>query len=377
MRVGVSYFVYPNTGKGGAESWWDIMSKYLLSVDREIEYVVYTNKRGLEFLTTRSDRIILRDIPWNNQVKRIIWHELKLPSYLQKDNIDIFLSLSGANVFPCKSVCKNIVIFHDLGEYHIENKYDPLRMFYRKKICIPLSIQRADRIIAVSETTKNDLINILQVAEDKITLIYNGPSAFNYNSKAVPGGYLREKWGLGKLPFLFYPCRTDFIGKGLDNLLKAYKIILAQDPSFPMLIVTGGKGMGHDRFIAEIDRLELKDKVRWLGWVEPSEMEALYSEAKLLVFSSKYEGFGFPVTEAMVRGLPVACSKIPSLSEVGGDAVVYFDPQSPENIAEVLTNLLADRDSIAKLREKGYIQVKKFDWETSANKFITIFKEIL
>jgi glycosyltransferase involved in cell wall biosynthesis len=378
MKIATAYMAYPGTGKGGAESWWDMMSKFLLRVDPEAEYLVYTNDRGREFFTTESERIMVRNIAaCSNQVSRILWHEFILPAYLNKDKIDILLTLSGTSVFPCKSKCHNVVVFHDLGEYYIKKKYDPFRLFYRKNICIPLSINRADKIVTVSENTKNDLIKLRNIPEEKITVIYNGPSAFGYQEKPLSGERLRHKWGLGNSSFLFSPCRTDYIGKGLDALLQGYKIILDRDPGFPPLVVTGAPGMGHEDFVRAITHLGLGKKVRWLGWVSPEEMEAFYREAALLVFASKYEGFGFPLTEAMARGLPVACSRVASLPELGGEAVAYFDPNSPADIAAVLTRLLADNRLLEQLRERGFEQVKKFDWENSARKLFSLFKELL
>lgn len=375
MRIGVSYMCYG--GKGGAENVLNIVSKYILDINKEMEFVVYVNSKGKKYFTTRSERIIIKEISeCNNRIKKLLWHEFFLPKIVSKDKLDVLFITSGANTFPCKAKCPSVVMVHDLGEYHVKYKYDIIRLFYRKKICIPLSIKRANRIIAVSENTKKDLIKILGVPKSKITVIHHGSTSFGINTIPDSREQVREKMGLSNLPFLFYPCRTDYVGKGLDLLLKAYKIIIKNRPDFPLLVITGAKGVGHDTFIAKISQLGLEKKVLWLGWIDLSELETLYREATLLVFPSRYEGFGFPLTEAMERGLPVACSNRSSLPEIGGDAVAYFNPDDPENMANVILYLIDNGNILQQMREKGFKQVKKFSWEESARKLLNIFNEL-
>jgi glycosyltransferase involved in cell wall biosynthesis len=107
----------------------------------------------------------------------------------------------------------------------------------------------------------------------------------------------------------------------------------------------------------------VKDDLRLLGWVSPGELEGLYAVSRCFVFPSLYEGFGFPVLEAMRRGVPVACSDRGSLSEVAGDAALYFDPMSEPSIAQAIQRLLADAGEAERLRSAGRARASRFTWE--------------
>ena len=365
-------------GKGGAENLLDLIVRYILDINEKIEFILYTNSRGERYFTTRSPRITIRKYSeCDNQIGKIFWHEFSLPKIAEKDNLDIFFITTGANTFPFKASFPFLVMIPDLSEYHVKFKYDRVRLFYRKKICIPLSLKRGTKIIAISENTKKDLIEILGVPEDKIAVVHLGSNSFGINVIPASWETLREKRGLADLPFIFYPCRTDYIGKGLDSLLKAYKIITENRPDFPLLLISGAKGVGHKRFVKEILKLGLEKKVIWLGWIDPSELETLYRVATLLVFPSRYEGFGFPLTEAMERGLPVACSNKSSLPEIGADAVAYFDPNDPRDIAKSILYLIDNRNMLERMRRKGFKQVKNFTWEKTAKKILNIFNELI
>ena len=247
-------------------------------------------------------------VKWlDNQYKKAIWLEFLSGKLIKEIKGDCFWIPSGCNQFPGKWNIPVVTTFHDLGEYHIANKYSMARMIFRKKICIPLNLKRAKRFTTVSEFTKQDMKRFLNLDEKLIQVVYNGVSP---HSLCIPANAssIIEKLGLKKNGYFFTPGRTDYIGKGLDVLLCAFRSFSKKYDNISLVLV-GPQGEGHKLFIMDVEEGEFKKRIHYLGRVDDETLVSLYGQSLATVISSRFEGFGFPVLEAMQYHTPIICSE--------------------------------------------------------------------
>lgn len=220
--------------------------------------------------------------------------------------------------------------------------------------------KRARRVIVAAQQTRTDLVEIAGIHEDRIDVVPYGIAPTGVTP--TPEAELRERFALGDRPLILSPSARQ-PHKNLDRLIEAHALLPAPRP----LLVLPGYATGQDSALAaRTAELGLSDDVRWLGWIDQVDLEGLYLASTLLIFPSLYEGFGLPVLEAMLRGLPVACSGRGSLAEVAGGAALDFDPESTEQIAAAVQQLLGDGALRDRLIARGHEQAARFTWEACA-----------
>lgn len=271
------------------------------------------------------------------------------------------------NFIPNKSIKANKVIatIHDFS-WEIYPEFQPQeRVKYFQKYFYS-SIQQCDHIITGSEFTKNEIIERTGVDPKKISVIYHG---INYD-------VFYPRLDAPK-PLQKYILAVGSIEprKNLKNLIQAYKALDVTIRDQYHLILVGAQGWSNDDILYEIDRLN-----RWVhysGFVCDEELAGLYSNASLFVYPSLYEGFGIPPLEAMACGCPVIVSDASTLPEVCGDAALYIDPISIQDIKESIMRVLNDGNLQSDLRVKGLEHAKRFSWNKSAIKHVEVFKKVL
>lgn len=227
-------------------------------------------------------------------------------------------------------------------------------------LTIKNAVKKAQKIIAVSENTKKDLIKLLHVPEDKITVIYNGISP---DLKVVP-----EYKNAPHEDFLLYAgvWRSH---KNLPRLISAFHILKNKNPELKntKLIITGKPDPHYPEVYQTVKFLGLEHDVKFLGLVPEVELIKLYNQAKIFVFPSLYEGFGLPPLEAMSCGTPVAAANSSSIPEVCGEGnAVFFNPHSVDSIAETILSLYKNPVAQEKLIKNGLAHAAKFSWIKTA-----------
>ena len=226
--------------------------------------------------------------------------------------------------------------------------------------------------MAISESTKNDLVKYYGMCEDKIHVNYNGydPSKLSVN---LSKEQLVNKFNISS-EYILYISRIEHPGKNHLNLIKAYEYLPEYLKKKYKLVFAGSEWNGAEEVLNYAHKSPDKDRIVFLGFVQDQDLGALYSYASLYAFPSFYEGFGIPLLEAMYSETPVVCSNVSSLPEVGGDAVITFDPSSPENITGVIKYVLENPEIAEKMVVKGKEQVKKFSWEKHCQKIIDLIE---
>jgi len=252
---------------------------------------------------------------------------------------------------------RSVVTVHDLSfERHPELM--PLRDRLLFRTLVPRSVARADRVLAVSEWTKRDLVERYGVAEGKIVVTPNGVD-----------GVFRPIGSTPKRPP--YALFVGAIQPRKDPLTALEALALLDDDLG--LVVVGPEKRGADEVRAAVRRLELGARVELAGHVELDELAALYRGAACLVFPSRYEGFGLPVLEAMASGTPVVAAATGALPEIAGDAAVLVEPADPAALAGGIERALADRE---RLVAAGLERARGFSWTESARRTLDVYREL-
>ena len=282
---------------------------------------------------------------------KFLWSQIYLPLelYLNKKT-DVYFS--PAHYLPRFCPVPQVVTIHDLAYLYFPDDFTK-KDLWQLKNWTKFSIKNAKQIIAVSKTTKKDIVKNYEINENKISVIYNG------YEKQIKKPALSEVEGLKKYIL--------FVGtiqprKNLEVLVDAFSKFSQTNIDFKLVIV-GKKGWLFDSIFEKVRVMKLEDKIIFTGHVIDEELIWYYKNAFCLTLPSLYEGFGIPVLEAMSYDCPTIISMTSSLPEIGGDASLYFDPKNSDDLLEKLQSLQANKKLRKELITKGRQRIKEFSWE--------------
>ena len=287
---------------------------------------------------------------------------------LKKQNFDIFHPTYYDSYF-LKYIGKKpfvLTIYDMIHETYPELFSADNKIARQKKILA----QKAEKIIAISENTKKDIIKFIGINEDKILVIHLGNSINRQENNLKINTDLLKK--LPEKYILFVGNRASY--KNFDNFSKA--LIPLFKINKKLNAVCAGGGEFSDKEINFFKTFNITDKFRQYS-VNDSDMTLLYKNALVFVFPSLYEGFGLPILEAFNCGCPVAASNRGSLPEIAGNAAVYFNPEDISSITDAINNIIADDGTKEKMKKNGFEQLKKFSWEKTAEKTLDVYNSIL
>jgi glycosyltransferase involved in cell wall biosynthesis len=362
LRVGVdaSVFCGPITGIG----WY---ARQVLGEMARLEpgnsWLLYASKPIV--VSFDMEQIRLRFVPPKLPIPGFFWRQMTIPRLAVADGLDCFWGPAHLLPVGLPSTVPAVVTVHDLVNIRypeLMSRYNAFlhRLFFRR------SLDRADAIIAVSASARNDLVDLMGCNRSEITVVHHGVGT---EFKPLPSEMVCERLGQLELkPGYLLAVGTLEPRKNHALLFRA----LARLPHLPMLVIAGGRGWRYQNTIREVSRLNLQSRVRFLGYVPDADLPVIMNGARLLVFPSLYEGFGFPVIQAMACGVPVLTSDGSSLPEVGGDAAAYFQSNSLESLCDALTRLI-DRDSeLQRMKARGLEWARQFSWERAARSTLAV-----
>jgi glycosyltransferase involved in cell wall biosynthesis len=304
------------------------------------------------------------------RVQWVLGEQALLPRLAAKAGVELMHSL--ASTAPVRGRFRRIVTIHDLIYARFPEAHAGLRG-KAMKVLVPAAARRSDRVIADSQSTREDLVQLLGLAAEKIDVVPLGLGAVR-RAPALSEQATRERFDLGRRPVLL-SLSAKRPHKNLTALLDA--LALLDREQRPMLVLPG-YATEHEAELREHARaVGVAGDVRFPSWVSAEEVEGLWGLARGFVFPSLYEGFGLPVLEAMARGVPVACAEASSLPEVAGDAALLFDPRSAVQIAAALARLLSDEALRTRLRDLGLRRAQHFTWERSARLTLESYARVL
>lgn len=236
---------------------------------------------------------------------------------------------------------------------------------------IRYSVERSSRVLTISEFSKGEIAELLGVPEEKIAVVSPAPSL---SGATADFDGCRQKWGI-KGPYLLY-VGTIEPRKNLARLLRAFELLKEKRGIRHQLVLAGGRGWRDEGIFQTVRELRHRDDVVFTGYVSDGEKNTLYQNAEVFVFPSLYEGFGIPPLEAMAHGCPVVCANAASLPEVAGGAAELVDPLEVEGIAAGIWRVLSDGAYARQLTENGRIQARKYTWESSAERLMSLCREL-
>ena len=342
--------------------------KNLALVDAENEYFLL------------GDPALIPTLPPNfttvqeNSKRYSVTEAIKLPQKSQKLRLDLLHWLHYATS-PLKH-CKYVVSIHDINHLLMpELLPSKTRRIYAEKM-LRLATRVADKIITASNASKAEIVEHLNVPDEKISVVYNGVSEmFKPQPLAALLAQLKADFEL-HIPYILY------VGslrehKNVARLLEAFDIVRMRLDGGLTLVIVGEHKKQIDVLQRYVKRHYMTQCVRFLGAVPHEKLPILYTGAHVFVFPTLYEGFGLPPLEAMACGAPVCMSRLPVLKEVAGNAAAYFDPYNPHDMADILGSMFHNLDRYAELREKGPKRAKEFSWKRTAEQTIKVYREVL
>lgn len=358
-RVGVNaIFLLP--GMGGLDTYVQELVPELVAAAPRTRFTVYCSPDGERYL---------RGSPWASEVR---WHshplfgvrglkaicETTLLGALASRRQDLLHSV--ALTAPLGTRAANVVTIADTT-WLSGPRADTTTLLWRA--LVPPIARRADRLIAISQAGARDIVSHLRVHSERVdvTLLGHRPPD---SMTALDDTGVRERFNLGDDPFVLM-VGTRKPHKNVDGLLRAFAQVVEHAPR-TRLVLAGNPTSIEPELRSLASDLDLAQRVSFLGFVEPAELEGLYAAAACVVLPSHNEGFGLPILEAMGRGVAVACSSASAMPEVGGSAACYFEPGDPSAIARALSQLLSDGELRARLATAGQARAAQLTWRATA-----------
>ena len=321
----------------------------------------------------------LKTVPFSDHTLAVAWHRLQLPLFVElfTGRVDLFHSPDFA--LPPVWRARTLVTVHDLSFMRLPECFPDGLLRYLGS-AVPRAVRRADHIIADSNNTRRDLMELLGTPGPKITVIHSGveprfrPLTSEADRETLAA--VRCKYALPERFIL--SVGTIQPRKNLTRLVEAFFMLNAQCSTLNWeLVIVGGKGWLYEGTFERVRALRLEDRVHFLGFVDDADLPALYNLAGTFAFPSLYEGFGLPPLEAMACGVPVVCSNVSSLPEVVGDAALTVDPLDVAGLAEAMRRAIEDETLRASLVTRGLARAATFTWPEAAQALLGVYSNIV
>ena len=377
MLIGIDASRAAVQERTGTENYSLNLIRHLLALESGHRYRLYFNRLpAIELcgatvpLFPMTADLELRVMPFPR-----LWTHLRLSWEMVRQPPDVLFV--PAHVLPLVHPRSSVVTVHDLGYLYYPRAHRPLDRLYLD-LSTRYNARAASRIIAVSQATKDDLVQHCGIEPDKITVVYSGCSeTMQPVEDEATVERVKARYGI-QGDYVLY-VGTLQPRKNLGRLLEAYAMVRrrAERDETPCLVIAGRKGWLYDQIFQQVEKLGLEIEVIFPGYVPQDDLPALLSGARLFVFPSLYEGFGLPVLEAMACGTPVLCSNVSSLPEVAGNAALLVDPLDVESMAEAMNRLLQDEGLRARLVERGLQQARQFSWDRCARETLAVLEATL
>ena len=353
------------------------------NVEHLVGVSVYTH-RLLEYFHSKSTEslqftVYLKEPPCSHMPKQteyftytvipgpFLWSRIFFPIHLLSNKPDVLFC--PAHYSPPAYTGKLVVTIHDLSYYYFPDEFLK-KDLYKLKNWTADSIKKADRIIAVSKTTKKDIAREFHDVQAPVTVVYNG---FDTPERKKESGILK-KLNLEENQFLL------FVGtlqprKNASILIEALQLLHLKEKKLKLVLV-GKQGWLYEDIMEKAHSSDVADSILFTGYLPDEDVQTLYKKALCFVHPSLYEGFGIPVLEAMAGECPVICSQESSLPEIAGDAALYFDPRNAQQLSEQVQRLLHSKTLANELIGKGLDRISLFSWDQCGEETLRLIKEV-
>ena len=302
-------------------------------------------------------------------VFRRIWHAvpIRYSTMFPEADLTVFFNF----IVPPRVKGKVITVIYDMTYLRFPETMNESNL-RRIRGDIAYSAARSDVIVTISEFSKREIHELLQIPEGKIKIVYSAPSITEDRAEFSA---IQKQFGVRK-PYLLY-VGTIEPRKNLERLIQAFDLLKREKQIPHQLILAGGGGWKTEEIHRAAEAAQFADDILFTGYLSSGEKNTLYQNADVMVFPSLYEGFGMPPLEAMLFGCPVVCSDAASLPEIVGEAAELVEPLDVRSIANGVWHVLSDSAYRNALIEKGTQRASRFSWGRSASRLIKICEEVL
>lgn len=373
MRIGISAFA-GDSGKSGISQYMQNIFRRLPMLSVNDEFVLFMTESDRMYFDFGHPHVEIVAVPdWvGRPLVNIIWHIALLPFLLASHRCDCVYLPAGNRRLAWWYGLPSIGTVHDLSQLHVKGKYDPLRMLYVTRV-LPSMIRRLTHVISVSDATRRDLEQHVDVDPKRIEVIYNAANLerFGPHDKRRAAQHVKDNLGI-VTPYILYTARLEHPGKNHVRLLQAFALLKQEQNISHRLILAGSQWNGAEAIYAAAQDFGIEQHVSFLGFVSDTDLPYLYAGADLFVFPSLFEGFGIPLLEAMASGTALCASDAASIPEVVRNAGLLFDPTDTNEIKNAMARLLLDETLRAKLIKRGLRRSRQFSWDDSAQKVLNI-----
>jgi len=368
MRIGFNAQILSSPDAGVA-----VYAKNLLKALAEIsapdEIVAFGSPKQLTPDTSTTLRIV-SSLGVHRGWMRAVWEQTMLPLRSRQYEVDVMFYPDHTAPL-LKKFCPVIVTIHDVAFLAYPHTFPPVRRMY-KSLAIRQSVRQADAIVVVSEATKRECLEYLNVHDAKIHVIHNGlDTRFSVITDQTKLQEAKRKYKLPERYILFVGTLEP--RKNVTGLLQAF----ARLSNDAKLVVVGARGWLFKDIFRMVKELNIHDRVNFLGHVPYGDLVYLYNLAELFVYPSLYEGFGFPPLEAMACGVPVITSNSSSMPEVVGDAAILIDPRDAGSLAKAMRDLLDNPALRQDLKQRGLLRAKQFTWRKTATRILEVCRQVV
>ncbi len=373
MRIAIDARMLADTLTGVGRYLLNLI-KHLAEIDKKNDYLILAVSRLSpdhflnKFQAPNFEKIIVK-----TPIVSLRQH-FTIPPILRREKIDIFHYPQFD--LPFFQRRKSVITIYDLNVLQIAD-YFPKQRFIRRtysRWITKISLQKAEKVIAISQSTKGDIIRYFKTPEEKIEVIYG---AVDEHFHPLPQKETRkklEKYSLSS-PYLLY-VGVHRAHKNLLRLLEAYRLLKENGRITHKLVIVGEKDPRFLQAKWKVEKLGLDGEVIFTGYLPEEDLPYFYNGATLFIFPSLYEGFGMPVLEAMACGTPVVCSHTSSLPEIAGEAAIFVDPHNIEAMAEGMKKVIDDGGLRKRLSLAGLEQAKRFSWHRTAQKTLEVYRSL-
>jgi glycosyltransferase involved in cell wall biosynthesis len=327
-------------------------------------YFIFDRPYDKDFLFSKNVFPIVIGPQARHPILFYYWFEKSIPKVLKKIDADIFISTDG--YLSLKSNIKSIAVIHDISFMHNPKDFPFIIKKYYHHF-FPRFAKKANRIVTVSEYSKQDIAKEFNIKPINIDVVYNGSNEIYKPSSNEEITKTKKEYSEDTNYFIFVGALSP--RKNVANLLFAFDIFKSTTGSNIKLIIVGEKMFKTKNIRETYNSISSKDDVIFTGRMSPEQLKNLYGSALALTYVPYFEGFGIPIIEAMNCDTAVITSNVTSMPEVANDAAIYADPFSVQSIADAMIQISSDLNLRNQLIEKGKIQRQKFSWDITANKF--------
>lgn len=362
MRIGINTrLLIENRLEGIGWFTYETLSRITKQHPEHQFYFFFDRPFSEKFLFSKNITPVVLNPPARHPILWFIWFEYSIRKALNKYKIDLFVSPDG---YLClSSKVKQIAVIHDINfEYYPEQfnwSYRKYLLHYFQRFA-----KQADRIITVSNFSKQDIVKKYQISPDKIDVAYNGSNVIYRPLSDAEKSTARQKFAKGENYFIYIGALSP--RKNVSRLLEAFDEFKKSANNNVKLVIVGAKLIN----TADIERayklMEYYNEVIFTNRLGPGEIEIALGGAIALLYVSYFEGFGIPIIEAMNANVPVITSNVTSMPEVAGDAAILIDPFSTKSISDAMNRVYSDEALRKSLIDKGRIRKQVFNWDKTA-----------